>query len=198
MQPVESPAVTPWDVPAPVMFNTWKHHAGALRRRIAGAARRAEVGLADLSAELAVVGAKLMDLYTGPHPPAEVARRILNDLDARGRLDAENYCDWVDGQGGYVMLTLDDGSQWVLRVAEDAERFVHSHPGRWVPHTKRVRANVLRTAVMVLAFVGVHGGDPLDRALVNRVRQKYLGLSPVGREPDGEQALGEVIGLLRE
>ena len=44
-----------------------------------------------------------------------------------------------------------------------------------------MRANVLKTAVVVRAYVGVHGGDPSDVALVNRVRRQYLGLSPVGR-----------------
>ena len=84
----------------------------------------------------------------------------------------------------------------MLRVGDEGGRHVHVHPGRWVPQTRRVRANVLKTAVMVHAWAGVHGGSPLDLALVNRVRQKYLGLAPMSRLL-GEQGLVEVIDLLR-
>src|SRR5439155_910547 len=80
------------------------------------------------------------------------------------------YRAWVEGQGGYGILTFpEDESRWVLRLGDEGDRYVHVHPGRWTPATLRVRANVLKTAVMVLAYVGAHGGDPLDRALVHRV-----------------------------
>jgi hypothetical protein len=85
----------------------------------------------------------------------------------------------------------------VLRLGDERDRYVHVHPGRWSPATLRVRANVLKTAVMVLAYVGVRGGDPLDRALVNRVRGEYLGLAPVGKDPAGEQGIGRFIDVLR-
>jgi len=200
MQTAVTPSLeppSPWDVPAPVLFNTWKHHAGAIRHRIHTAVNAGPSALPGLAAELIIVGAKLMDLYVGPFTPAEVARLVVARLECDARLEASVFRSWVDSQGGYGMLDLPDGSQWVLRVADEVDRHIHLHPGRWVPQTRRVRANVLKTAVMTLAHVGVHGGDPLDRALVNRVRQQYLGLSPVGRDLDGDQGLGEVIELLR-
>src|SRR5687768_4486554 len=49
------------EIPTPVLFNPWKHHAGALRARIADAA--ANAALDDLAAGLVVVGTELMDLY---------------------------------------------------------------------------------------------------------------------------------------
>ncbi len=84
----------------------------------------------------------------------------------------------------------------MLRVADDAHAWVHVHPGRWAPHTKRVRANVLKTAVLVLAHVAVHGGNPRDVELVNRLRTEHLGLSPM-REVLVEQGLGVVLELLK-
>jgi hypothetical protein len=187
---------SPWEAPVPVLFNTWKHHAGALRHRIAACARRGAPALAELAGELVVVGSKLMDLYVGQYSPAELARLVLDQLQRDARLERDAFRAWVESQGGYGMVELDDGSRWVLRFA-DEERYAHLHPGRWVPQTRRVRANVLKTAVMTLAHVGVHGGDPLDLALVNRVRQTYLGLAPMGRDLDGDQGIGEVIDLLR-
>jgi len=188
---------SPWDVPKPVLFNTWKHHAAALRHRIGEFVRGGEAALQSLADELIVIGAKLMDLYTGAHSPAEIGRLVLEQLGRDGRLELEAFCDWVQAEGGYRMLTLPDDSAWVLRRGDEEDRYVHVHPGRWVPHTRRVRANVLKTAVMVLAVTGVRGGEPMERTLVNRVRQDYLGLAPVGRDLDGEQGLGEVIDLLR-
>jgi hypothetical protein len=186
------------EVPAPVLFNTWKHHADALRWRIQEAVGAGPAGLDRLAGQVVVLGTKLMDLYTGRLWPAEVCGRILARLRADARLDLPAYREWVAGEGGYRVLTFpEDDSRWVLRVGDEADRYVHLHPGRWSPATLRVRANVLKTAALVLAYTGVHGGDPTGRALVNAVRRDYLGLSPVGKDLEDEQGLGRVIDLLR-
>ena len=62
----------------------------------------------------------------------------------------------------------------------------------------RVRANVIKTALLVLAHVRLFGGDPMDRAVINEVRQEHLGLSPLGQDPEGDVGLGAVIEVLRE
>ncbi len=191
-----SQLVTPWDVPSPVLFNAWKHHAAAIRFRIAECARGGAAALDSLGQTLVVIGTQLMDLYTGELLPDEIARQVLAGLERDGRLAPEPYRAWVAEQGGYGMMTLSDGSEWCLRAA-DEERYVHVHPGRWVTHTCRVRANVLKSAVMVLAFAGVHGGDPLDRMLVNQVRRQYLNLEPLGQDLDTDRGLGELLALLR-
>ena len=186
-----------FDVPSPVLFNPWKHHAGAIRRRVAEVARAGPAALAGLAPQLLVIGTELMDLYTGPLTPAEIGAKVIARLQAEGRLALPAYRDWVKGNGGYCLLTFDDGTRWVLRLGDEGGRYVHVHPGRWAPQTCRVRANVLKTAVLVLAHAGIHGGDPLDRARVNAVRRDYLGLSPVGRDLSGDQGLGAVIDLLK-
>lgn len=187
------PPTAPWDVPPPVLFNAWKHHAGALRQRIA--ATTAET-LAPLASSLVVIGTQLMDLYTGDLVPRDIAAQVVAHLEAEARFAPEPYRAWVAGQGGYGMVTLSDGSAWCLRAGSE-ELYVHVHPGRHVANTCRVRANVLKTAVMVLAYVGVHGGDPLQRATLNSVRQTYLDLEPLGSTPDTERGLGEIVALLR-
>src|SRR5262249_28302452 len=153
----------PWDVPSPVLFNLWKHHAQALRRQIQDAAAAGESGLVALPGRLLVVGSELMDLYTGPLTPAEIGREVLAQLQTDNQLERETYSRWIAENGGYRLLTFAaDGSVWVLRYADKDERYVHVHPGRWTPQTRRVRANVVKTAVMVLAHAAVHGGDVLD------------------------------------
>jgi hypothetical protein len=184
-----------WDVPSPVLLNLWKHHAGAIRERIAAVARSGPAALAALAGELSIIGADLMDLYHGPLTPRRIAEGILSQLRAAGRLPPDAYRSWLDENRGYRVVTLDDGAHWVLRHGEDADRYVHVHPGRWSPGTLRVRANVLKTAVMVRACVAVEGGDPLDRELINRTRQQFLGLPPI-RALAESGGLREVIELL--
>lgn len=150
-----------------------------------------------LATELVVVGSQLMDLYDGPLSPREIADGVSGELAAAGRAAPDIFRTWVEAGGGFRTTELaDDGSRWVLRMG-DAERFVHVHPGRYSTHTVRVRAPVLTTAVMARAWAGIHGGDPLDRSVVNRVRREFLGLAPVGDNPTATGGLGAVIELLR-
>jgi hypothetical protein len=185
------------DVPPPVLFNVWKHHAGALRRRIAETVAAGPAGLAGLAPRLLVIGTDLLDLYTGPVWPADIAAGVVARLGAEGRLEAPAYREWLEGKDGYRVMTLPaDGSVWVLRFGAEGGRHVHVHPGRRTPHTRRVRANALKTAVMALAYAGVHGGDPHNAGLVNGARREYLSLSPVRALAD-EGGLGALIEVLR-
>jgi hypothetical protein len=186
-----------WEAPPPILFNTWKHHAGALRHRIAETARAGEIALEQLAGQLVVIGSELMDLYTGPLSPAAIGGRVVATLEAEHHLEADVYRPWIEEGAGYRVLTLaEDSSRWVLRLGEPAGRYIHLHPGRWSPATRRVRANVLKTAVLVRAYVAVHGGDPADVALVNEVRRRYLGLAPI-KEFAGQSGLRSLQELLR-
>src|SRR5262249_18291481 len=128
------------EVPEPVLFNTWKHHAGALRQRVAEAAQHGAAALPELSGQLVVMGTELMDLYVGALTPAEIAHKVIADLKAQNRLGPDAYRAWLQANGGYAVLTFpEDGSRWVLRAGAEGGRYVHVHPGRWSPATRRVR-----------------------------------------------------------
>ncbi len=187
-----------WEVPFPIVFNLYKHHAGFLRERIAEAVASGPKGLPTLARELVVVGAKLMDLYFGQRSPREIGDEVLDSLRAAGRDHAPAFRAWVEANKGYRVIQFPaDASQWVLRLGDEAGRFVHIHPARYSPLTIRVRATVLTTAVMSLAHARIHNDDPLRRAVANAVRKEYLGLSPIGHEPSAEEGIGAVIELLR-
>jgi hypothetical protein len=194
---VSAITVDPWEAVAPVLLNTWKHHAAALRRRIKETADAGPGALPPLAAELVVIGSELMDLYLGALSPAEIGRQTVGRLGADNVLSVEAFRDWVKGAGGYRLMDLSDTSRWVLRFGDETDRYVHVHPGRYSPSTRRLRANVLKTAVMALAHAGVHGGDPMDVKLVNDVRRQHLALAPIGKGLAGDQGLGGVIDLLR-
>jgi hypothetical protein len=177
-----------------VLLNAWKHHAAFLRLRIREAV--GSDGLDELGRRLVVVGTELMDLYLGRFTPAEIGARLLDQLRTEGRLAPDTFAAWI--AGGYRLLTLlEDDSRWVLRYASGEERYVHVHPARWAPQTRRVRANVLKTAVLALADAGLRGGDPADLKRVNAVRHRYLGLAPMGRALTGDEGVGVLIGLLQ-
>jgi hypothetical protein len=188
----------PLDVLPPVLFNTLKHHAGALRARVASVVAGGPPALDAIGTQLAAVGTRLMDLYTGALSPRDLSAWVLEELTRIDRLDLDRYREWLLASCEYAVLSHPaDGSRWVLRLGDEPGRYVHLHPGRWSPHTMRVRANVLKTAFVVLCHTGLHGGDPMDRAVLNAVRSRHLGLSPLGASPEGEAGLGAVIALLR-
>jgi hypothetical protein len=191
-----SPDLGPWEMPPPLLFNPWKHHAGFLREQVRKAGETRSDALGELAARLTVIGADLMDLYHGPLGPAEIGRLVIARLAIDGLLEPVAYRDWVTG-GGYRTLDLTgDVSRWVFRLGAEESRYIHLHPGRWAPLTCRVRGNVLKTAVMALAYTRTHGGDPLDIGVVNHVRHAFLDLPPVARVLRDDQGLGAMIALL--
>jgi hypothetical protein len=185
------------EAPPPVLLNSWKHHAGMLKLRVRDAIVEGEPSLDPLARKMVVIGSELMDLYAGPLTPGEIAAEVVAGLSRADHLEASAYRAWLKTAGGYAMLPLSDGCEWVLRGGDESDRYVHIHPGRWTPRTCRVRANVLKTAVMALAFTGIRGGNPLDVSVVNEVRRQYLGLAPLGRNLSGDQGIGSIIDLLR-
>jgi hypothetical protein len=196
--PLTPPSASAWEAPPPVLLNTWKRHAGTLRWRTRTAAAAGPGALDELARNLVVIGTALMDLYLGDLPPYALGEGVRALLRRDDRLPLAAYRAWVEAGGGYRTVTLpEDGSQWVLRLGDEADRYVHVHPARGVPKTCRVNANVFKTAVLALAYPGVHGGDPLDVALVNRVRREYLGLAPLGRDLARDQGIGQAIQRLR-
>jgi hypothetical protein len=145
---------------------------------------------------MAVVGARLMDLYTGAFTPAEVAEFVFADLKARDLFEYAPLSKWLAERGEYALTELPDRSQWTIRLGPADGRYLHLHPGRWVPHTMRVQANTLKSAVMAHAHARLTGGDPTDLAVVNEARKLYLNLLPV-RELTGDGGLGAVIAALK-
>ena len=68
------------EVLRPVLYNTFKHHAVALRHRVEEVVAGGEAALIDICAQLAVLGTRLMDMYTGPMTPREVSGWVIDEL----------------------------------------------------------------------------------------------------------------------
>ena len=185
------------EVPAPVLFNSWKHHAGAIRQRLQAIVHEGPEALLDLPRQLQVIGTELMDLYIGALTPVQIADKAIAALQANDTLALDRYKAFLTAGGGYGVLTFPgDDARWVLRLGDETGRYIHVHPARWSPQTRRVRANVLKTATMVQAHVAVHGGDPYDVARINAVRKEFLGLSPM-QKLSGDDGLGVILKELQ-
>jgi hypothetical protein len=176
-------------------LNTWKHHAGWIRWRVGQAVTGGRAGVEGLPAELAVVGSRLMDLYTGTLTPAEIAADVFAQLRDACRLEYAPLAGWLNARDHFALLDLADGSRWTVCLGPPDGRYLHLHPGRWVPHTVRVAANTLKSAVVAVAHARLTGDDPADLAVANEARRRYLGLPPV-RGLAGDSGLGAVIDLL--
>lgn len=180
----------------PVLFNAWKHHAGWVRERIAGAAAGGEDGVQQLAEAVVVCGTKLMDFYLGELTPWQLGERALTHLQTISKSDFPAFNAWLQTQDGYAPFDIaEDGSKWILRAGDEADRYVHLHPGRYSAHTVRVAGVTLKTAIMSLAFARLTGADPLAVGTVNEARKRYLGLPPMATV-DPTNGLGEVLKLL--
>ena len=181
----------------PVLLNTWKHHAGWIRWRISQAVASGNDGVGALVPQIAVIGHRLMDLYTGTLTPAQIGEHVLQFLRDADRLEFEPLAAWLTAQDQFTLIELPDRSKWTIRLGPPEGRYLHLHPGRWVPHTIRVQANTLKSAVMAHAHAKLTGRAASDLAVVNEARHKYLGLLPV-RELNGEGGLGAVLAALAD
>ena len=182
-------------IAAPVLYNPWKHHANWVAARLDALEPGADA-LPGLAAGLVVVGTRLMDLYAGDLTAAGVAAWAVAALETEGVLAPDALAGWLDAGGGYRLLTHPaDGSAWAIRLGEVGGRYVHLHPGRHAPHTLRVNAATLKTAVLSLAGARLDGAESADLATVNRVRREFLGLPPLANL-EGSPALLRALAAL--
>lgn len=163
--------------PLHILFNPFKHHLGALQQMLQ------QVALADLPAALKKIGASQMDMYTGILTPEEIFGEIITGLAKSGIYKADDYTAFLVEQGDFIKMGLTDHSQWILRLSDHPSQFIHLHPGRYSPHSLRIKAAALKTA---MAFKRARQEGQLKGEMlinINQVR-KFTGLSPVRKLAD--------------
>lgn len=181
-------------VPEPFQFNPLKHHMIHIREFIA--ARLSEEGKTDTKnfvRELKHIGTSVMDVYTGNLNVGNICREIQEFL-VLGKLNSRNiFSEWTGtGSGDFRSVTLSDSSVWMLKYHNDEKRYVHIFPSRQSPHTFRIKANTLKSAILYYIIIGK---DFISRRDLNQARS-LLGLSPV-RDPAEAEAITEMIEILR-
>lgn len=174
----------------PVLFNPLKHHLAALRHTFS------LYTPTDLFVHLLALGGSQMDMYTGRLSPEEIFKEIRVQLKAAGIDSRDGYEVWLAEKNHYATLVLSDTSRWILRLAADKALYIHLHPGRYSPHTLRVKAAALKTALAWWVARQHHTltGDLLGD--LNRVR-KEIRLSPLRNAAESNHIL-EIMALLSE
>ena len=126
------------------------------------------------------IGGSQMDLYFGNYSVEEISKQLLLHLKKSKIYSLQDYQNWLGKAGkDYRLVELKDKSIWTLRLSESSEKYVHIHPGRYSPHTVRVKATTLKTVIMILAHCNIKGITAIDIETVNDLRKKYLSEPPL-------------------
>ncbi len=188
-----------------VGFNAEKHHLGTMKEQIQKYVLQGEKVLSELVHGLGEQGIHrktytgIVDVYEGVLSVNEIKEEVWTYLSLKNVTDNESYLRYIEEHGelkrvGHYLLTeLSDTSMMTLRQMEKGEAFVHIHPARYSPNTFRVKANTLKTAVMVQFLSLCRGADCFEHSLINEART-YLSLSPV---PKNTSAIDNTIRKLQ-
>jgi hypothetical protein len=182
-------------VQPPVLFHPLKHHLGWIRAFLQESALAGGASLPRVAAQLVTVGNSQMDLYTGVLTTEAVAGEVIGYLAEYQLLEPTHYGAWLGQAGGYRLVSLPDGSQWVLRWGEVEGCHVHIHPARYSPHSVRVKASALKTGILAAIWERMHG-RPAGLDEVNGLRLAWAGLPPIrsAEESEGLRRIREWLG----
>jgi hypothetical protein len=176
----------------PYLFNPLKHHLGFIKDYIEEKAGK-NADIIPIIKDLRHLGGSLMDVYTGPLTPEEIIEEIDEFLKTNYLTEFEDFVKWAGiNPTEFKSVILSDDSHWVLKYFENEVRFVHSFPARFSPHSFRVKANTLKSAILYLIIVGK---DFITEDDLNFARAE-AGLSPIKDVVDTE-AITEMIEILR-
>ncbi len=181
-------------IPEPLQFNPLKHHLAFIRDFVSLRLNdEGRIEIPGLVREISRIGSSVMDVYTGTLSVRDVCNEIINYLKINGYDTVQGFSRWAGKTfSDFRTITLTDTSRWMLKYNNDEKRFVHLFPSRLSPHSFRVKANTLKSAVIYYILIGK---DFITREDLNKAR-KLLGLSPVKTTADAE-AITEMIEMLR-
>jgi hypothetical protein len=184
-----------YSIPEPLVFNPLKHHLGYIKNFISENTGAGKID-ADIQVtlELRHIGGSVMDIYTGSMTHTEIGDEFLCYLRTKRLSKRDLYRKWSEtGPQDFKTIYLSDGSRWVMKFHNNEERFVHVFPARFSPHSFRIKANTLKSAILYQIYIGK---DYISEEDLNTARA-IANLSPVKDIFDTE-AISEMIEMLRE
>jgi len=183
------------NVPEPLLFNPLKHYLPYINDFVSDRTLTInDPRLKELTRELKHIGTCVMDIYTGNSSQESIFAEILEFLELNNLKKKEAYKSWAGtGFDDFRIVTLSDASQWTLKYHNHETRYVHIFPARSSPHSFRVKANTLKSAIL---YIIIFGKDYVSDEDLNAARA-LMGLSPVKEVADAE-AVTEMIEILRK
>lgn len=182
-------------IPLPFLCNPLKHHLGFIKNYIDNILK-AGVSVDNLSVvkDLKHLGGSLMDVYTGSLSTEVIIEEISDFLTDNKLNERDSFIRWVGKNAkDFKTITLSDQSQWILKYYNNDLRYVHPFPSRYSPHSFRVKANTLKSAILYVVCIGKDYVTEEDLNLARAI----AGLSPV-REVTDTEAITEMIEMLRD
>ncbi len=182
-------------IPEPFKFNPLKHHLEFMKLFVSGPVTGdTKDNPGSVIRQLKHIGSSIMDVYSGSLTVVDICREVSDFLKTGKIENCKDFTAWAGiSVNDYRVATLSDGSGWTLKYHDDVRRYVHIFPARTSPHTFRVKANTLKSAILYYILIGkdyITGND------LNHARA-LLGLSPV-RDPADAEAITEMIEMLRQ
>jgi hypothetical protein len=181
-------------IPEPLLFNPLKHYLPFIRDYVNGRTLTInDPSLKVLIRELKHIGTCVMDIYTGQLSQNVIFKEIreflmINKIEERKAFKLWAGTDFND----FRITTLSDASQWTMKYHNHETRYVHIFPARSSPHSFRIKANTLKSAILYTILIGK---DYVSEDDLNASRA-LAGLSPVKEVADAE-AVTEMIEILR-
>jgi hypothetical protein len=178
-------------IPEPFQFNPLKHHLAFIRDFSQRAERSGET--VEIVKTVRHIGSSVMDVYTGQLSVSDVLNEAVTYLADHDLLSHERFMKWTGtGFSDFRNLHLSDESEWILKYNNSIQKYVHIFPARFGPHTFRVKANTLKSAIL---YIILSGKDYVSEDEINNVRA-FAGLSPV-KEITESEAIFRIIEMLR-
>ena len=161
------------DIPIPIRFNPLKHHRNFMLSTLTSRSPEEIKGL------LEPVCNNYNDVYTGALSPTAIGKEIIRILTKEKVLRKDDFARWLQGNNGYRKLSLEDGSEWIVRLGNEDERYIHLHPSRDGKHTVRFKGSSLKT-VFLMKTMQKDSAETITLERVNQARLQ-VGLSPIKR-----------------
>ncbi len=169
-------------LPTPFLFNSLKHHRGAVLE-IIEKARDNGLSKNEINTIIKKIGNSMIDFYYGELSLFKIAKEIELDLKTENCYYEKNYHDFIQkAPGKYASIVLSDHSTWTLVFGRSHGNYIHLHPSRGSEHTMRVRAIALKTVIILKVFFeeSLNSSDLVS--LTNEARLHYLDESPIKNE----------------
>jgi hypothetical protein len=184
-----------FQISPPFLFNPLKHHLGVLKEFIL-TNQSIHGSVPDDSVIKAIkhLGGSVMDIYTGKLSVPEILTGTKDFLEEKKIIERSSFLGWAGRDiNGYRIIELSDESHWTLKFHNSETSYIHIFPARYSPHSFRVKANTLKSAVL---YIICSGKDLITEEDLNRARA-VSGLSPVKDVIDSE-SITEMIEILRK
>lgn len=163
-------------IPVPITFNTYKHHFQFLLKQIELWQKQE---WQQVESEIILIGENLLDFYTGDLTVENICTECLYFFNMNSICNKVEFEKWLNPYE-YKKIKLSDSSEWIIKNGNDECRYIHIHPGKQSPHSKRIRATTLKTVLALMVKTSIISDNMhINLEKVNFIRTTHLHLSPV-------------------